>query len=481
MPTATGAPRSFREAIEFIEKLGELVRIRREVDPLLEIPALMVAASKLKPIPALLCESVKGHPGVQAAAAVFADQLRGHRLVGFPESQHASKLQYLDALDASIPPILVKEGPCQERVVTRDIDLERVIPLTYGALHVTRRYYQPVVCLKHPKTGVVNTSLYRACVQGPDRVTINIRWDQHGGLYLKQAQELGAPLPVAMCLGVPPAVYLAGVSKLPYGCPEMGFAGALMGEPVELVRCKTIDLEVPATAEIVVEGEIRPPYETGFDGPWPEYLGYLGMEIYPPLVHVTAVTHRERPVTNIFVPGAAPHLLGIGSQAQFFRHLRSLYGEFVVDAHLPPRTVWHHAIIKVRKTEAHHEGLQLNVGLAAFAFANPLDKVTIVDEDINIYDFAEVEWAICTRCNPARQVHILPQARTHQNNPIGGIRELEDGEIVKAKMIIDATIPWRYRAMKRPDGLSHFSRSEWPPVELAEYLDPEDRKRWYGR
>ncbi|MBI2372166.1 MAG: UbiD family decarboxylase, partial [Deltaproteobacteria bacterium] len=217
MPTATGAPRSFREALELIDKMGELVRIRREVDPLLEIPALMAAASKLKPVPALLCEAVRGYPGMQAAAAVFADQLRVHRVVGFPDSPHASKLQYLAALDAPIPPVLVNDGPCQDHVITGNIDQERLIPLTRGSVQTTRRYYQPVVFLKHPKTGVVNTSLYRACVQGPDRVTINIRWDQHGGLYLKQAQELGVPLPVAMCLGVPPAVYLAGSSKLPYG------------------------------------------------------------------------------------------------------------------------------------------------------------------------------------------------------------------------------------------------------------------------
>ncbi|MBI3077439.1 MAG: UbiD family decarboxylase, partial [Deltaproteobacteria bacterium] len=209
MPTVTGAARTFREAIEITEKRGELMRIQREVDPLVEIPGLMVAASKLKPIPALLCEAIRGYAGAQAVANLFADQRRVDVLVGFPESQHASKLQYLDALEAPISPVLVKDGPCQEHVITRNIDLARLIPLTHGALHTTRRYYQPVVFLKHPKTGVVNTSIYRACLQGPDRVTINIRWDQHGGLYLKQAQELGVPLPVAMCLGVPAALYLA--------------------------------------------------------------------------------------------------------------------------------------------------------------------------------------------------------------------------------------------------------------------------------
>jgi UbiD family decarboxylase len=338
-----------------------------------------------------------------------------------------------------------------------------------------------VIFLKHPETGVTNVAINRACIQDDGRITINIQWEQQSGIYLKAAVEAGRPLPVALCIGVPPAVYLAAVSKLPYGSPEIDFAGGILGRPVEMVKCKTIDLEVPATAEIVVEGEIRPPYERGLDGPWPEYLGYLGMEIHPPIVEVKCLTYRNDPIENILIPGCAPHMLGTGTQAQFYRFLRSIFGEFVVDTHLLPRTNGHVGIIKVRKNELHHEGLQMNVGLAAFGFLNYLDKVIVVDEDVNIYDFIEVEWACTTRCDPAEQLHVLPRARTNRVNPIAGIHEPGDEPITKAKLIVDATIPWKMRNVNKGEGIGFFTRSEWPKVDFGDYLDAEERQRFIGR
>lgn len=136
----------------------------------------------------------------------------------------------------------------------------------------------------------------------------------------------------------------------------------------------------------------------------------------------------------------------------------------------------HHAIVKVRKTESHHEGLQVNVGLAAFGFAATMvDNVTLVDEDINIFDYAHVDWAVATRCNPTHQVHILPEARCNQNNPIAGVHELEKEPIVRAKMIIDATIPWKYRQAEKSTGLTYFTLSSWDPLDLKAYLSEKDR------
>lgn len=165
---------------------------------------------------------------------------------------------------------------------------------------------------------------------------------------------------------------------------------------------------------------------------------------------ITAVTFRNHPINNIFVPGGVPHILGMGTQAQLFRHLRAFAGEFVQDCWITPATVTHHAIVQVKKTEAHHEGLQVAVGFAALTLGSTLiDAVTLVDEDINIYDYAKVDWAIATRCNPKKQVHILPEARCHQNNPIAGVQEFFGEPINRAKMIVDATIPWKYRQADR--------------------------------
>lgn len=471
----------FRSAIEIADSMGELVRIKREVDPLIEIPAVLRACGRLKPVPAILFDNVLGYAQTRVVGNLFSDEHRFFRMCGFTENEKVSKFSFLDALENPIEPVVLNSGPCQENVIYSPVAVEDHIPPTHGALMVTRKYYQPVVFLKHPQTGVVNMSIYRACIQPDGRLTSNIRWDQHGGLYLKRAMELGRSLPIAMCIGVPPAVYLAAVSKLPYGYTEPGFAGGILGKPLEMVKCKTVDLEVPATAEIVVEGEIRPPYERGDDGPWPEYLGYLGMEVHPPIVDVTCLTYRNNFVENMLVPGSAPHMLAIGTLAEFYRFLRLIFGEFVVDSTFAPRTSGHSGIIKVRKTEAHHEGLQMNVALAAFGFSNSLDKVTVVDDDININDLAEVEWAMATRCDPAKQVHILPNARTHQNNPIAGVQEVFDEPICKAKLVIDATIPWRLRQVQKGKGITFFTKSEWPKANLSDYLEPNDRERFRER
>ena len=476
-----GAAFDIRDALEVTSAAGELVTIQREVDPLIEIPAVLRACASLKPIPAVLFEKVRRYPGKRVVGNLFAEHHRFCRMCGFAEKEEVTKFSYLEALDNPIAPLVVDSGPCHEKVIPAPVRVEEHVPPTHGALKVRRKYYQPVVFLKHPKTGVVNVALYRACIQPDGRLTINIRWDQHGGLYLKQAMELGQPLPIAMCIGVPPAVYLAAVCKLPYGYPETGFAGGILRRPLAMVKCKTVDLEVPATSEIVIEGEIRPPYERGDDGPWPEYVGYLGMEVHPPIVDVTCLSYRDNFVENLLIPASAPHMLGIGTHAEFYRFLHSVFGEFVVDTHFVPRIFTHSAIIKVRKTEPHHEGLQMNVALAAFGFTKDLDKVTIVDEDVNLYDLNDVEWAIATRCDPAKQVHVLPEARTHQNNPIAGVREVFDEPITKAKLVIDATIPWKLRQVQKSEGLTFFTRSEWPPVKLTDYFEPPDRERFLGR
>jgi UbiD family decarboxylase len=203
------------------------------------------------------------------------------------------------------------------------------------------------------------------------------------------------------------------------------------------------------------------------------------MQIHPPVMDITAVTFRNDPITYVSIPasGRGDEAVTLGNQAQLLRLLREFAADFVVDSHLTPGAVLHHAIVKVQKTEAHHEGLQMNVALAAFDFSPTLDLVILVDEDINIYDWSEIDWAICTRCNPAKQVHILPEARTHQIVPIVGVRELDDEPLVKAKMIIDTTIPWKYKIRELSPGLGFFTQSKWLDIKLADYLDDRDLPR----
>jgi len=469
-----------RAVLGRIEKDGELIRVKREVEPALEIPAVMRTLAKLQTIPTLLFENIRGFPGVRGCGALFSDRARIVRFLGLPQTPAEFTQRCLVALDHPIPPKRVETGVCKEKIHHAPLDVGKLIFTTRGASQSNHHYYQPIVFTKHPVTGAINVGQYRVSLQQPGQVTVNLRMTQHGGMHLQAAKEKGIPLQVAICIGVPPALYVAASSQQSYGYEELGFAGALLGEPLEMVKAETVDLEVPAFAEVVIEGEFRPPYALGSEGPWPEYLGYLGMNIRPPLMDITAVTHRNNPINVVFTPGSIPEMVPVASEAQLLRHLRTFAGEFVLDVAFTPGARRHHAAIKVKKSHSHHEGYQINVALEAFGFgsATALDTVTLVDEDVDIRDYRQLDWAVATRCNPARQVHILPEARCHQNNPIAGVREFLKEPIVKAKMIIDATIPWTYKTAEVAPGITFFTMSTWPEVSLADYLEADDRKRW---
>lgn len=472
-----------RAVLNKVEEEGELVRVEREVDPLLEIPAVVKAMTKLSKIPTLLFENVREFPGVKGCAAFFADRARVLRSLGLPLSQEDLNRHVLDLLEKPLETKHVDTGFCKENIHQAPCDLGKLIFPTRGASQAQHHYYHPVVFTKHPLNGQVNMGLYRSTLSQPGEITVNLRATQHGGVHLQAAKEAGVPLQVALCLGVHPAIYAAAVAQLPYGNSEIGFAGALLGEPIEMVKAETVDMEVPAYAEVVIEGEIRPPYALGSEGPWPEYFGYLGMTIHPPLMNITTITHRNLPINPVFIPGTVPNIIGIASEALLLRILRGFAAGFVQDVAFTPGSArQHHAVIKVNKTHPHHEGYQINVALAAFGVGTTtaLDTVTLVDEDIDIRNYAEIDWAIATRCNPAKQIHILPEARSHQNNPIAGVRELSDEPITKAKMIIDATIPWSYKIAEKSPGITFFTRSKWPEVDLGDYLKESDIRRFSG-
>jgi len=468
-----------RTALTTCERLGELICIKKQVEPYVELPSIINAVGRQRQPCALLFENIKGYPQARAAAKFLGGPQRFGAFYGLPQDFPSLKRHFVEALEKPIPPRLIQSSACKENIVPAPLDITKIIPPVKGALDVDSLYYQPVVVTKDPKTGKRNTGIYRAAVQQTGQLTVNARTDRHGGLQLSMAKALNVPLQVALVIGAEPAVWIAASAKLPYGHDELSYAGAIKGSQVDLVKCETIDLEVPAHAEVIIEGEFRPPFEWGVEGPWPEYLKYLGMKINPPIMHITAVTYRNNPINYVSIPasGRGDEALGLPNQAQLLRLLREFAGDFVVDSFLTPVPLLHHAIVKVRKSEPHHEGLQINVALTAFSFSPTLDMVTIVDEDIDIHDLADVDWAICTRCNPAKQVHILPEGRTTQIVPIAGVRELDNEPIVKAKMIVDATIPWNYKTREISPGLTFFSKSRWLDINLPDYVDPKDRDK----
>jgi len=457
----------------------DLLIIEREVDPENELAGIIVALDKVEGAPPIIFNRVKGYD-FQVGANLFIDRNRVCQILKLPQNPIEFKEKYLQAIENPISPVIVNKGPCQEVVLLKDFNLFQLIPSIKAGLDDGGRYLQPVIITKDPERKIRNMGMYRGMMGGGNKLVVNIRKEAHIGLHFDRAKRRGISFPVAVVIGAHPDIYLAACTKLPHFHDELGLAGALRGTPVELVKCQTIDLEVPACASIVIEGEIRPPYEETTEGPWPEYLKYLSLPAKRPIMEVTAITYRKNKFSYVVVAGTKEnYALRISNAPMFYGYIKNVFPDFVVDATFTPGSAyWHHVIIQVNKNHYELEGMQINVALTAFGFSTHVDTVILVDPDIDIYDMNEVEWAMATRCNPKDQIHILPEGRGYRIPPIVGIRDmLENPRLTKAKMIIDATVPYHLKQKERV-GVKIFEKARIMQVNLRDYLKPEDAQKY---
>lgn len=464
---------------ENLKARGDIVIIEKEVDPVCELSGIIVALNSLERTPPVIFRNVKGFE-FQVGANFFTDRYRICETLNLPQDSIKFKEKYLHSIDNPVEPLIIKDGACQEVVLTSGFDVSKLIPNIQAGLDDGGRYFQPTVITKDPPTGIRNMGMYRAMIAGKDKLAVNIRKEAHIGLHFDRAKKANIPFPVAIVMGGHPDIYISACTKLPAFRDELALVGALRNSPVELVKCKTIDLEVPASASVVIEGEIQPPYEETREGPWPEYLKYMSLPAMRPVMQVKAITYRRDKFSYAVVAGTKEiYGLRISNNPMFYGFVKKLYPDFVIDAILTPGSAnWHHAVIKVNKNHYELEGMQYNAALAAFGFSMYVDTIIMVDEDIDIYNINEVEWAICTRCNPKDQIHILPEGRGHRISPIIGVQDLmETPKLTKAKMIIDATVPFHYKEKERA-GIKLFERARFKQVDLKDYLSSEDIKKW---
>lgn len=476
--TAVGIGTAFQRMIDE----GEVVVIDREVDGVHELAGILTKLDGLPYTPAVLFQRVKGF-SMPVGGTLFSEPSRVRRLLGMPEDPLKFKHAFLEAMERRVDPVVAPDGPCQEVVLTEDFDALSLVPSIQASLDDGGRYFQAAVITKDPETGRRNVGMYRNMLLGDNRTVINIRPEAHIGMHFRKAKTKGEPFPAALVFGMDAESYIAAVTKLPFGADELSLAGALRREPVELVKCKTVDLEVPAAANIVLEGVVEPPYEEAWEGPWPEFLKYLSIPQRKPIFRITAVTHCAQPMSYNIVPGTKENYnIRISNDVAFYKYVKAIEPTFVADAALTRGSAhWHHGVIQLRKDTPDREGQQIQVALAAFGFSVYLETLTLVDEDVDLYDMDAIDWAVTTRCNPKEQVHVLPEGTTHRNNPIAGVRSLIPGDsVVKAKMIVDATIPWKYKTLRKEGAPPLFMRARFQETPLEDYLTPEDFKRWAG-
>ena len=322
------------------------------------------------------------------------------------------------------------DAPVQQIVHKGPINLRDLLPLPTHNEHDSGPYITAgLVIARNPETGDQNVSINRLQVSGPDRLGILILpRDLHR--FFDAAERLGEALPIAIVVGADPMTLLASQAIVPINTDELMVAGGLRGRPLEVVKCTTNDVRVPAEAEIVIEGRLLPEIRE-MEGPFGEFPQYYGPAGNRQVIAVDAVTHRTDPLFHTIVPAAMEHLLlgAIPREASLIAGLQMSFPS-VLDVHLSRGGVCrYHLYIKIAKR---WEGEAKNIIMGAFAGHADIKQVTVVDEDVDLHDPTAVEWAVATRFQAASDLVVVPRAQGSRLDP-----SAEDGLV--DKMGLDAT------------------------------------------
>lgn len=335
------------------------------------------------------------------------------------------------------PPKHTKSAKCQEIVWTGDqIDLGKLPVLTCwpedGGPFVTL----PLVFTHDPETGKRNVGMYR--IQVHDEKTCGMHWQMHktGMRHMESAGAAGKKFEVAVCLGGDPAVTFSAISPLPPGIDEILFAGFLRKQRVAMTKCKTIDVSVPADCEFVIEGYVDPT-ERQLEGPFGDHTGYYSLAGEFPVLHVTAITMRERPVYPATIVGQPPMEDGWMGKAveRIFLPLVKVSVPEIVDMNLPVESCFHNvAFVSIKKKFPGHAYKVMNAiwGLGGLAFTK---MVFIFDEDCNVQDIGEVLFRLGANCDPGRDT-------LHSRGPIDQLDHASVSEGFGGKIGFDCTHKW---------------------------------------
>ncbi len=413
--------KDMREFIAKLEKEGELQRIKAEVDWDLELSAIMRKVFE-KDGPACLFENVKGSEFSVFTGGFFRHKKYGLAVDAPPDVRSILK-KMLDATENPIAPLLVDKGPCKENIDLGDkIDLG-IFPVPRWFHLDGGRYIGTLgaIITKDPDTGIRNMGVYRQMVAGNNK--LGMLATQQCGINLQKYRARNKPMPIATAIGVPPAVLASAIVRAPYGYDELGIAGAINGEPIPLVQCETVDLEVPANAEIVLEGEISPDSSLWVDeGPFGEFTGYCSSvksEIKP-VVNLSAVTYRNDPIYQGCSPGIPPNeettYREIGTTVGAWRNILNAGVPGIKEVYATEMGCAEFEII-VSMDQQYFLGNAREVIEAVFATVGKTCKwVIVVDDDIDIFDRGQVEWALAVRVQPHRDIIITDDR--HSGNPL---------------------------------------------------------------
>ena len=457
---------SLRDFVRFLEARGQLRRVQREIDPVLEVSEIAQRVMRAGG-PALLFENIKGSR-FPLLINTYATRERMSWALGVDDlSQHATtiaelvkaqppvslmdKIRMLPKLGrvASAMPRTIGTAPCQQIIETNP-DLTRLPILTTwpedGGPYITL----PMVITRDPDKGTRNVGCYRMQVYGPRETGMHWQLHKTGRRHMRRYKELGiARMPVAVALGGDPALPYAATAPLPDGIDEFLFAGFLRRKPVEMVQCKTVDLEVPASADFVLEGYVDVNEALRREGPFGDHTGYYSLADDYPVFHLTAITRRENPIYATTVVGPPPQedaWLGKATERLFLPLLQMTFPE-IVDMNLPIEGVFHNlCIVSIRKEYPHHARKICHSlwGMGQMMFAK---VIVVVDDDVNVQNVQEVAWRALNNIDAKRDVFFA-------EGPIDVLDHASVAMGFGGKLGVDATRKWKEEGFTR----------EWPEV-----------------
>lgn len=434
----------FRRFLEQLDGDGELTRIRKEVSTEYELAGIIDALEE-KPI---FFEKVK-----QSSIPVVAGLVSSKELVA--KALNIEMGQLLHKLSKAIKkpfpsPDIVNQGECQQ-IVEKDVDLTKLPIMKYTERDGGKYVASAIAIVRDPDLGR-NMCFHRLMLLDRNKFVARIVEDRGTDTALKKS---GGELEIAMCIGNSTAVLIAASTSLPKGVDELGMANVL--EKTELVKCKTVDLEVPRDCEIVFEGRVTK--ERAPEGPFLDLTGILDKVRQQPVIEIKCMTYREKPIFQTILAGRKEHklLMGMPREPTIFNKVNKVCE--CKDVYITVGGCsWLHAIVKIKKRKTDDGKRAIR---AAFEGHRSLKHCVVVDDDINIYDPNEVEWAIATRFQADEDAVILPNQRGSSLDPSGNLTEGK--KATTCKMGLDATIPFTQTG-------KGFKKEEYRKADLSKFL-----------
>jgi len=491
-----GYYKDVREHLKALEERGKLVRVKKRINKDTELMPLVrwqfrgLEESQRK---AFLFQNVTDVKGKSYSMPVTVGTLAASTeiySIGLKCKPAEIHERWTDAQLHPIAPVKVNSGPAQE-VIWKEEDLSNghgldMLPVPISTPGFDNGPYLTSAnwVTKDPDTGIYNIGNYRSQIKAPNR-NGGLFLGQHMGQHWQKCKAKGIPLEAAIVIGVIPSVAYSATSKLPYDFDEYRLAGGLGGEPVEVLQCRTVDVHVPATAEIVIEGKICTEWIEP-EGPFGEYPGYMGHRGIAPYMDVTCITHRRDAIYTAlmsqFPPSESSKIKHTGTEKIFYKYLRFDSGNpAVLDVAIHDEVSGSgqaYCVIKMKKANTAEVWRALNAGAG---YVGSYAKICIaVDEDIDIWDPAMINWAICFNVRPDQDVAIA-KGKSPGLDPSAyppGVPTHVSRMALSSALLIDATRPWPYTPVSLPrKEFMENAKEIWEELGLPE-LKPH--MPWFG-